>query len=143
MQSRVEGRHSPEGACRTRFFADWPTNPTPGSVFTCGHREIHFSGRVLTDTRVGCRQSVRFGRLTVRLLYGGERIIGTMTDDERIARLERRVRELQTAVVAIIEHLEIVEHVEAAEQSRSDKRRFRDDVPRERLIELYGVPPLA
>jgi hypothetical protein len=32
--------------------------------------------------------------------------------------------------------------VEAAERSRSDKRRFRDDVPRERLIELYGVPRL-
>jgi len=38
------------------------------------------------------------------------------------------------------EHLEIEEQVAAAEQSRSDKRSFRDDVPRERPIELYGVP---
>jgi hypothetical protein len=64
-----------------------------------------------------------------------------MTDHERITRLERRVRELQTAVAAIIEHLELEEQVAAAERSRLDRRRFKDDVPRERLIELYGVPP--
>ena len=63
-----------------------------------------------------------------------------MTDFERNTRLERRVRELQSAVVAIIEHLEIEEQVAGTEQSWSDKRRFKVDVPRERLIELYGVP---
>jgi hypothetical protein len=46
-----------------------------------------------------------------------ERIIGNMTDRECITRLERRARELQTAVVAIIEHLEIEEQVAAAERS--------------------------
>ena len=66
-----------------------------------------------------------------------------MTDFERNTRLERRVRELQSAVVAIIEHLEIEEQVAGTEQSWSDKRRFKVDVPRERLIELYGVPRVA
>ena len=37
-----------------------------------------------------------------------------MTDEERITRLEHRVRELQTAGVAIIEHLAIEGRVAAA-----------------------------
>jgi hypothetical protein len=43
-----------------------------------------------------------------------------MTDDERITRLEHRVRELQTAVVVIIEHLAIEGHVAAKE--RADRK---------------------
>jgi hypothetical protein len=63
-----------------------------------------------------------------------------MTDDERITRLEHRVRELQTAVVVIIEHLAIEGHVAAKERARLDESSFRGDVPSERLLELYSMP---
>jgi hypothetical protein len=64
-----------------------------------------------------------------------------MTDDERITKLERRVRELQTAVVAIVHHLEIEEHVAAAERARLDDIKFKGDAPNERLLDLYRTLP--
>lgn len=62
-----------------------------------------------------------------------------MNDAERITRLEHRVRELQTAVVAIIRHLEIETQVTAAERARLDEIRAKGDSPDERLIELYSI----
>jgi hypothetical protein len=64
-----------------------------------------------------------------------------MTTDERIERLEHRVRELQTAVVAIIEHLDIRERVAAAERARLDEIPFKGEAPDERLPELYKPAP--
>jgi hypothetical protein len=61
-----------------------------------------------------------------------------MTDDERITRLEHRVRELQTAVVAIVHHLEIEDQVAAAERARLDEINVKGEVPHQRLLELYG-----
>lgn len=66
-----------------------------------------------------------------------------MTDDERITRLERRVRELQTAVVAIVRHLGIEDRVAAAERGRLDEIKAKGDSPDERLIALYSIPPRA
>ncbi len=65
--------------------------------------------------------------------------MSAVTNDERLARLEHRVRELQTAVVAIIEHLGIEGQVAAAERARLDQSRFKGDVPRQRLMELYSA----
>lgn len=65
----------------------------------------------------------------------------TLGDDERITRLEHRVRELQTAVLAIVRHLGIEDHVAAAERARLDEIKAKGDVPDERLIELYSTPP--
>jgi hypothetical protein len=64
-----------------------------------------------------------------------------MTDDERITKLEHRVRELQTAVVAIVHHLGLEDHVAAAERARLDDIKFKGDAPDERLLELYRTPP--
>lgn len=64
-----------------------------------------------------------------------------MTDDERITKLEHRVRELQTAVLAIIRHLGIEHEVAAAERARLDAIKAKGDTPDERLIELYSAPP--
>jgi hypothetical protein len=64
-----------------------------------------------------------------------------MTDDERVTRLEHRVRELQTAVVAIVQHLGIEDHVVAAERARLDEIKVKGEAPHERLLELYELPP--
>ncbi|MGD0453974.1 MAG: hypothetical protein ABSB69_10290 [Solirubrobacteraceae bacterium] len=64
-----------------------------------------------------------------------------MTDDERITMLEHRVRELQTATVAIVRHLGIEQDVTAAERARLDEVRARGDAPVEHLSELYAKPP--
>ncbi len=64
-----------------------------------------------------------------------------MTDDERIATLEHRVRELQTAVVAIVQHLGIEQDVTAAERARLDEIRAKGNAPTEHLSELYAAPP--
>jgi hypothetical protein len=64
-----------------------------------------------------------------------------MTDAERITRLEHRVRELQTAVVAIVRHLGIEDQVAAAERTRLGEIRAKGEAPTERLIELYSTPP--
>jgi len=62
-----------------------------------------------------------------------------MTDDERVARLEHRVRELQTAVVTIVRHLGIEHEVTAAERARLDEVKAKGDVPSEHLSELYSM----
>lgn len=64
-----------------------------------------------------------------------------MTNDERITRLEHRVRELQTAVVAIVRHLGIEDQAAAAERARLDEIKVKGDAPSERLLELYETPP--
>jgi hypothetical protein len=64
-----------------------------------------------------------------------------MTDAERITRLEHRVRELQTAVVAIVRHLGVEDQVAAAERTRLGEIRAKGEAPTERLIELYSTPP--
>jgi|GEM_PF-1915909 hypothetical protein len=64
-----------------------------------------------------------------------------MTDDERITTLEHRVRELQTAVVAIVQHLGIEQDVTAAERARLDEIRAKGNAPAEHLSELYATPP--
>jgi hypothetical protein len=64
-----------------------------------------------------------------------------MTDAERITRLEHRVRELQTAVVAIVRHLGIEDQVAAAERTRLGEIRAKGEAPTERLIVLYSTPP--
>ena len=58
-----------------------------------------------------------------------------------MTRLERRVRELQTAMVVVIQDLALEHHVAAAERARLDRRSFKDDVPRDRLLTLYSAPP--
>ena len=65
-----------------------------------------------------------------------------MTTDERIERLERRVRELQTAVAATVRHLGIEEQLAAVERARLDEIRLEGagEVPTTRLIELYSEP---
>jgi len=67
-----------------------------------------------------------------------------VTSDERIERLERRVRELQTAVVALIDHLELQRQIADVERARLDEIRLsgEGEVPRARLVELYGTPHL-
>jgi predicted methyltransferase MtxX (methanogen marker protein 4) len=64
-----------------------------------------------------------------------------MTDEQRITRLEHRVRELQTAVVTLIRHLGIEARVAAAERGRLGEIGARGETPDERLIELYSTPP--
>ena len=64
-----------------------------------------------------------------------------MTHDERITKLEHRVRELQTAVVTIVRHLGIEHDVTAAERARLDEIRAKGDLPSEHLSELYSAPP--
>lgn len=68
-----------------------------------------------------------------------------MTTDERLERLEHRVRELQTAVSAIVRHLGIQEEVAAAERARLDEIRLvgEPEAPVERLITLYSERPGA
>jgi hypothetical protein len=63
-----------------------------------------------------------------------------MSDVERIELPEHRVRELQTAVVAIVQHLELEHLVAAVERTRLDEIRLSDEpeTPRERLIALYS-----
>lgn len=65
-----------------------------------------------------------------------------MTDEERLIQLEHRVRELQTAVVAVIRHLGIEHDLRAAERARVDELRLSGeaDAPSRRLIELYSEP---
>jgi len=60
--------------------------------------------------------------------------------EERIALLEHRVRELQTAVVALVRHFGLEGEVGEAERERLDAIRLSGEreVPSERLIELYS-----
>jgi hypothetical protein len=51
-----------------------------------------------------------------------------------------RVRELQTAVVAIAKHLGIEEQMAAAERARLDDIKLKGEAPDERLLELYSTP---
>ena len=60
-----------------------------------------------------------------------------MTSEERIALLEHRVRELQTAVAAIVRHLGINHLIDAAERARLDEVKARGDLPSQHLSELY------
>jgi hypothetical protein len=64
-----------------------------------------------------------------------------VSDDERITRLEHRVRELQTAVLTLVRHLGLEGRVGAAERARLDEIKAKGEVPDERLIELYSTPP--
>jgi hypothetical protein len=63
-----------------------------------------------------------------------------VSDDQRIRLLERRVRELQTAVVAIVRELGIEQRLVALELARLEeiKRAGEAEAPSARLIELYG-----
>lgn len=63
-----------------------------------------------------------------------------MTTDERLERLEHRVRELQTALATIVRHLGIQDEVAAAERARLDEIRLtgEPEAPAERLIVLYS-----
>ena len=65
-----------------------------------------------------------------------------MSNEDRIELLEHRVRELQTAVVAIVQHLGIEQQVAAAERAQLDEIRLsgETEVPWERLVELYSGP---
>lgn len=63
-----------------------------------------------------------------------------MTDDKRIVTLEHRVRELQTAVGAIVRHLGIEHQVNAAERARLDEIKSKGDTPSAHLSELYSAP---
>ena len=65
-----------------------------------------------------------------------------MTADGSIELLEHRVRELQTAVVVIVQHLEIEDVLTQAERTRLDEIRLRGeaDAPTQRLIALYSEP---
>lgn len=60
--------------------------------------------------------------------------------EDRIALLEHRVRELQTAVVALVRHFGLEGEVGEAERARLDAIRLSGEreVPSERLIELYS-----
>jgi hypothetical protein len=66
-----------------------------------------------------------------------------MSNEDRIELLEHRVRELQTAVAAIVRHLGIEHQVAEVERAQLEEIRLSGDpeAPRERLIELYGRPP--
>jgi hypothetical protein len=64
-----------------------------------------------------------------------------MTGADRITRLENRVRELQTAVVAIVRHFGIEDQVAAPQRTRLGEIRAKVEAPTERLIELYSAPP--
>ncbi len=65
-----------------------------------------------------------------------------MSNDQRIELLEHRVRELQTAVVAIVQHLGLQPEIAALERVRLEEIRLtgQPDVPRERLLGLYSKP---
>lgn len=63
-----------------------------------------------------------------------------MTDEERITRLEHRVRELQTAVVALVHHLQLEREVAGAERGRLDEiRAMGDAAPTKSLLEQYST----
>jgi len=66
-----------------------------------------------------------------------------VTAEERIERLEHRVRELQTALVVIVRHLGIEDELTATERGKLDDMRLSGagEAPTERLIELYRLPP--
>jgi hypothetical protein len=64
-----------------------------------------------------------------------------MTNDWRLTRLEHRVHELQSAVLAIVRQLELEEQVLAAERARLDQIRVTGEIPRERLLERLRTPP--
>jgi hypothetical protein len=66
-----------------------------------------------------------------------------MSNEDRIRLLEHRVRELQTAVVAIVRYLGIGRQVAEVERAQLDEIRLSRDPesPRERIIELYRGPP--
>ncbi|HME04072.1 MAG TPA: hypothetical protein VKG38_13705 [Solirubrobacteraceae bacterium] len=64
-----------------------------------------------------------------------------MSDHEQIVMLEHRVRELQTAVAAIVRHLGIEHDVTAAERARLDEVKAKGDRPSTHLSELYDTPP--
>lgn len=63
-----------------------------------------------------------------------------MKNDERIARLEHRVRELQTAMALVIRRLGIERKAAEAERARLDELRLEGhaEAPDERLLELYS-----
>ena len=63
-----------------------------------------------------------------------------MSDDQRIRVLEHRVRELQTAMVAIVHELGIEQRLVALELTRLEeiRRTGEAEAPTARLIELYG-----
>jgi hypothetical protein len=63
-----------------------------------------------------------------------------VSDDQRIRVLEHRVRELQTAVVAIVRELGIEQRLVALELTRLEeiRRTGEAEAPTTRLIELYG-----
>lgn len=61
-----------------------------------------------------------------------------MTDGESLETLEDRVRELQTAVAAIVRHLGMEREVTAAERARLDEIGAKGKFPSEHLSELYG-----
>jgi hypothetical protein len=63
-----------------------------------------------------------------------------MTTEERLDRLEHRVRELQTAMLTLIRHLGLAEQVAADERARLDEVSFRGEAPSQRLLELYSGP---
>jgi hypothetical protein len=62
--------------------------------------------------------------------------------EEKIERLEHRVRELQTAVVALIDHLELQRQIAEVERARLDEIRLsgEGEAPTTRLVELYERP---
>jgi hypothetical protein len=55
--------------------------------------------------------------------------------------VQNRVRELQTAVVAIVRHFGIEDQVAAPQRTRLGEIRAKVEAPTERLIELYSAPP--
>jgi len=61
-----------------------------------------------------------------------------MSDDERISSLEHRVRELQTAVAAMVRHFGIEYEIDAAERARIDKIGAEGNVPSRHVSELYA-----
>jgi hypothetical protein len=63
-----------------------------------------------------------------------------MKNDERIARLEHRVRELQTALALVIRRLGIEREAAEVERARLDELRLEgeEEAPAERLIGLYS-----
>ncbi|HYB24117.1 MAG TPA: hypothetical protein VED41_09990 [Solirubrobacteraceae bacterium] len=65
-----------------------------------------------------------------------------MTDEERITKLEHRVRELQTAVVTLIHHLQLEHEVASAEKRQLDEiRALGDAAPTKSLLEQYSTSP--
>lgn len=64
----------------------------------------------------------------------------SVSDDQRIKLLEHRVRELQTAVVAIVHELGIEQRLVAVELARLEeiRRMGEAEAPGVRLIKLYG-----